>query len=836
RKWELDLARSLLYVEADRFTSNILFRGGTSADYDALRPLMDRAVGLLQRLYTRLDKEYEGLDDVTTAEYERIERSGRIARLEQDLALVDYWLAWARFYRALSRDVDDRLESRSPSPQRDAEYQVILEYLDDRSKLLSTAHSSTHHQAQALLLAGMIDRRMERFPRSLRRLGHSIDVVSSLIDDNEQRELDWVATLARVELVRCFRDAGHFQAAREALKAIHLWHGTGPDPDFSKSLIIALLERDALRAEADRLESTGRRPEADNLRLRAVAALADLAKQQSAYRDEIYATLYGMLGAGTDVDSLTPFERCAVVAGALGDADVLSGTIDELQRDGQRSDDDTVMAHEKRRADVLDRAISIARTMTLPGHDIAPELHAEAMYNLAVAYYRRGRRLDAASSFLAVAGEHQSFIRSQDAATFAVQLAWEMHQDAALAARPDVRALYLNALTTLTDTYPESESARYWVFFLGQHLARLERYEEAGGAYARVGTDHERFYEAIYLAAEARVRSLKRFAEQHANRIRDISRRATAAIRSARDAQGRLDAAVASAEVPMREMDLRRLGARCNVLIGEACAVKGVNRWAQALSTLEGFESRYPSQAGLIGRVLRTRMIALESLGRVEEASRLIPQYVASDPKGAVPTLQGLFDALHQEIERDNRAGLDDQARAASAVVIAEGMHRVALDQPDRFGPEAVYALRLQLAESLMEAGQVKRAKKLFAKCLAQDQARYNNGQPRDSRAILGSAQAHFQLEEYAEALPLFNRVFRGAAQGHSDWWQALLRDLQCRTELGHDASQIIKVIHQRKFLDGRMGGPKMRRKFDALLARNERRIDPSPDRQGGGF
>jgi hypothetical protein len=55
--------------------------------------------------------------------------------------------------------------------------------------------------------------------------------------------------------------------------------------------------------------------------------------------------------------------------------------------------------------------------------------------------------------------------------------------------------------------------------------------------------------------------------------------------------------------------------------------------------------------------------------------------------------------------------------------------------------------------------------------------------------------------------------------------WRALLRDLECRTELGEPPGGIIQVIRQRESMGSDLGGPAFADKFRSLLTRNERRL-----------
>ena len=81
-------------------------------------------------------------------------------------------------------------------------------------------------------------------------------------------------------------------------------------------------------------------------------------------------------------------------------------------------------------------------------------------------------------------------------------------------------------------------------------------------------------------------------------------------------------------------------------------------------------------------------------------------------------------------------------------------------------------------------------------------------------------------LGEFATALPLFNRLATGLAADDTLRWKALLRDLECRTALGHPPEGIIQVIEQQKTLGSSLGGPEMAAEFEALLRENQRRID----------
>jgi tetratricopeptide (TPR) repeat protein len=253
----------------------------------------------------------------------------------------------------------------------------------------------------------------------------------------------------------------------------------------------------------------------------------------------------------------------------------------------------------------------------------------------------------------------------------------------------------------------------------------------------------------------------------------------------------------------------------------------GVDGHRQALELLEGFEGKYPEASDLIGRVLRARIIAYEGLGWLAQAEQEIPRYVQSDPERAAATLQALFEAKTAEVERLRKLGRrgEAQRKTQSALLLAEQIYAWARRPGAGLADRDRSALALQLAEARLAAGQLQAALDLF-KTLSDDPDLAASG-AHTARLLLGLADTLIGLERYADALPHCNRLFRQTDKNTPLWWRALLGDLQCRTELGHDPAAIIRVIEQHRFLyRGRLGGTQVEGRFQALLERNRRRLE----------
>ncbi|MHC4066394.1 MAG: tetratricopeptide repeat protein, partial [Planctomycetota bacterium] len=219
-----------------------------------------------------------------------------------------------------------------------------------------------------------------------------------------------------------------------------------------------------LRAQATRAAAAGNSTLARRLRSQSVRPLIALARHSEAYRDAVYAAIYESLEPDQDPTAMHPFERCALVAGLLADA---QSTIPE--QDSVRA----VPAAD--RARLLDRAIRIADGLLADPGSLDRSLRAEVFYNLGVARYRRGQRLEAARAFLSAGRDFPNFPLAERATILAVQAAWEVGQEPGLKNRPDLRDLYLEALTVLTDQYPRSSAAAYWRFFRAQALQEIGR-------------------------------------------------------------------------------------------------------------------------------------------------------------------------------------------------------------------------------------------------------------------------------------------------------------------------------------------------------------------------
>jgi hypothetical protein len=266
--------------------------------------------------------------------------------------------------------------------------------------------------------------------------------------------------------------------------------------------------------------------------------------------------------------------------------------------------------------------------------------------------------------------------------------------------------------------------------------------------------------------------------------------------------------------------------AEAEVLLAEIDTQPQVGDPKRLLTRLDGFEERYPEDRRLIGRVLRARIIAYEATGELTAAEQAVPGYIASAPDQAGTTLQALFDATWAEVERYRARGADEQAdaKARSALLFAEQLYHWAGETNGAANPEQLHALRLQLAEARLAAGNAADALPLLAETAAFDAQRHNDGLAHDPRILMAQAEALLRLQRFEQALPIFNRAFQESPVNARHRFAALLGDLRCRTELREDPAGIINVIRQHRFLSPDLGGAQLKQEFADLEQRNEAR------------
>ncbi|MCO6437650.1 MAG: tetratricopeptide repeat protein [Phycisphaerae bacterium] len=793
-QWRFDLAHSLVYDEAEPYFTNILYRGGTEQDRTELAERTGRALAALDRLIEELSAEYERIDQMSIAEFERVERTGYVAAVDALAPRAEYLRLWTWFYDSLARGRED--------PQRLTELTHVLQGLEREGTLLETDHMQSRVQVQALLLAGMAARRINDPAAARSYLDRAVRVADKLSDEEERDRVAWAVTLARLERVRTERDDGKFDAALRELDRLREQIGRDESPaTFGLVLVAALEERNTYRDRAAVLSASGRSNDARKARRESWLALERVARRSPRHRNELYALVSGLVPSDATPASLDPFELAAVLAAAL-------------YEDGDATDD------------VRDAggAVAVGKYFLEHAATDAPDLVPEVLFNLAAAEYHRGRLAAAAERLLTLVHDYPQFEHAQRAAVLAVELAGELRRDETHADREAVQTLYQSALETLVRGFAGTDAAEYWRFYLAQVYEQNDEFQSAAEEYNRVVPSHEYAEEARFrrlrclalkLLADADkpdadVVAIRAAAASFLNLQRDYLQRATA------------DAAESRGDDPSasRRMRLRLLTAEVHLL-------PQLDQARIALDNLGELEGKLDAEPELRARYWRARLLALEQLGRLDEAGRVVPLFVDADPVRAGATLQSLYDGLVERIDqpRADKGIVAAQRRADFLLLLARHIDAWVSRRdpaPDSYERRAA---ALQLAEAYLRAGKYQAAKERFS-ALVEHLAEGSASDDFRTRSELGLAESLYRLDDYAAALPIFNRWVTALPDGDPRRWQALLRDLQCRTTQGQDPRDVLKVIRQQRYLYPDMGGNRFRSEFDRLERENQRRLD----------
>ncbi len=811
-EWRCVLAQSLLNEEAAPAIARIILLGGNADDRRVLADRAGRAVALLEKVVSDVDSEYARLDAMNLRDYERVEESGYIDRLETADAQARYLIIWAAFYDALPRAPRDTL--------RHQRLESVLDRLEEEAWLLEKPHDETHLQAQTLLLAGMAERLMGLDDAAERHLDEAVRAVQKISDPAEQKSLEWVTLRAVVERARALHHAGRGGAAAEVLDDFERKTAAGEE-SFGHRLVIAMARRALHKSAAAQARADKEPVRAAQEQAAATAELVRLAEGHAGHRDEIYGTLYDLMGADADLTSLDDIEKAALMAGLLRDARRMEDSAGAWPPPDGPPHPGGATPEALRR-----RVLQIGASMPPGGPAVHASLEPEIAFNLAVAYQQLGDSVEAARQFLRVGREYPRFPDALRASLLAVQLAYQLR--AAPQSDPAAGELYLDALAALVTRHGASPEARYWRFFYALALEDAGRYADAAAQYLLVEPLHEHALEAMCFRARSLGAALLHASQTNGSDAVSMRRGVAEILDLLRDFNARA-AELKSTAAPDRVREIDAMMAEAALVQARIQLLPMVGNPQRALEILAQFETTWPDAKRPMGAVLATRLTALQRLGRFDDAAALLPGYVAIDPAGAGATLQSLYTPLAEALEKESVDGAAEGAEMRSELArrIAEQLC-IWAQQPQSHVDEAgLRALKLQLGEALVRAGEPAQARQVFLECGARSAAAAPSGAGVDARAVMGLAESHYVSGEFDAALPLYNKIATTLSPQFPMRWKALLRDLQCRKELGHDPAGIAKVIQNqqvdRHYADPAAGGRYVSA-FEALLKASQRR------------
>ncbi|MGB0715162.1 MAG: tetratricopeptide repeat protein, partial [Phycisphaerae bacterium] len=737
-KWMFDLAHSLIYQEAEPYYSSIMYRGGGGDDRLKLQALAARALSNAENLINALTAEYERIDNLSLREFDRLERSGEVERLDRLMPQAAYLRAWALFYDAVPRDDDDATRS--------GRLRKILQYLEENPGLLTTPHVESKVQIQAYLLQGMTQRLLNDHAVSRDALSRAVTLSNRLVDRAERDSLRWAELLAHIEAVRNDVEDEKFTDAMTNIKSFRRFVSDECAGEFQYEFLAAMLER---WMHLERAKGATSNSSARERYLReswqVVLAVRQRFPNQVA---EINAVLFGDLDPSRDSASLDPVETAATVAGMLTQADQFADRADEL----------------------LANAADVGQAFVEKAPREAGPIIPEIIYNVAVARYRLQEHGAAARMFLKLVKEHPRYSSGRRAADFAVELAFSFYDQNAdeisAGGAQEVVAFYRDALETLLQSYPDFESARYWRFYYAQLLMELEAFTEAANQFAQVDVNHEQYLRGVFLRLKCLAESLKGVdpdaagvasVNRQVEEFNDVRRMLQVLLTS----YGQADSASANDDDRLR----RSLAARTRLIDAEVQLLPVLAAPSRALESLVGFEKDFSDFPNLFGDLWRIRLLSFEKLGQIEDAAKAIPAFIAADPRHAGPTLQRLYEELWMELESQVEAvvltpeqGISMQ-KALLAELLADHIYDWSMRKDSTLNLEERQFLRVQQARAKLAAGKYEMARKLFESAGAKPALPEDRNRPLSVELEVGYAESIFYMHDFELALLKFNHL-----------------------------------------------------------------------------
>ncbi len=796
-EWRLALGKDLIYKQAEPYYNNILFRGGSKEDRARLLAISTRATETFDALIKVIERWDRDAQHLSESELRRLDNTGELDRRRELDLNARYFASWAKFYRALAAP---------PGKDRQAVLDEIITYLTvEKKDWIETDHAQSGVQCQSLLLLGMTYRLkgdQNADEQAVKYLRQAVERAAKLTDPGEKRDLQWVVFLGKMEQIKVQRDTGQYAEALASIKAMTQEMADAPSSP-STELAAALLEGSIYRKQAEAAKAKKNVKTYTRLMAQSRQPLIALANRRPQAKARIYASIYPLLGKDPKQDELGPFDKNVYVVGLLNDAARAQRRVEQIRKAAAGKLDPArrkqIVQLNAERTASLAKAIQTAELLLADKSELAERLRPEALFNLAVCCFESGKLLRAVQTFDRLARDFPAFNRSRDAASHAVQIAADLNRDPANSDRPEIRQVFIEALRTLTGRFADSDEARYWQFFLANTIELAGDDRAAAEAYAKVSPDHAHYLDARYYRMGCLRRSFERAVASQPADEASVRRQAEKLLAEATDCANLIAKSVDQIDDKKRQAELEQFAGDALLTIARLTNEPPLQDYQATMKTLAGFEDRYGRYRDLIGRSMRLKIVALQGLDRLDQAKQLIPDYVRRDPENAGATLGALLTSMRQEVERARQRDQDKAARkaAAESVELAVWLYRWARVNRQRVKPDELFAIRVQLAQAYLEAGQYEPALKLFQECFEQDKARSSEGEPSHGPTLIGLAESHYRLAQQAAKAGQYDRAAEGfqtasrrfmvvwqRTERHTPlWWRAFVRGLQVPVE-----------------------------------------------------
>jgi tetratricopeptide (TPR) repeat protein len=453
-----------------------------------------------------------------------------------------------------------------------------------------------------------------------------------------------------------------------------------------------------------------------------------------------------------------------------------------------------------------------------------------ALYTRAAALLQVGNKAEAGRLFREVAEKFPEYRYAKAAAGYAVGARGQVYENAKT---DENRQAYEDALAWFVKNHLESDPEQ--AYFYALVLYRGEKYLEAADAFARVPKTATRYPDSRYWVALCRLEHFRnrvlasRDKQLILSGARDVAKRLIDYTKYAFEAQ--------KADLPDEKKQLLLEWAEfAYINAADVYLYQEVSLPADALPILEEMEKRFELTKDMRGRVLKLKIDAYQKLGRLDDARRVLDEFLAvAQPQEVGPVLRGLFAAMTDDVrelikrgKKELAATKVDQAKTLGSRFLTwlEGSNL-----PDK--QIEIENTRYDLAELYLAVGEHGQALQIYQEIAGPKPEDVKRGEPLPEDAIYGMARAHEGLGDaaaspeeakpnYERSLELWRVLLDVAEMTPADRWERDYHLLYCKFKLGQK-EEVKKAITALDIMkDEPLGGsdPALNKKFRELEAK----------------
>ncbi|MBN2581804.1 MAG: tetratricopeptide repeat protein [Planctomycetes bacterium] len=521
-----------------------------------------------------------------------------------------YQMAWTSYYLAYSL------------PDGDKDRENLLK--DAIAKFTNFAKREDDFQAKWESFKGI--------GMCYRELGDSQQAVENLRKAlSEKAQVNFRITVY-YEIAQTYLAGGKYAEARQTVEELRKWNPEGLNESFHGQNLLPLLDARITLAEGQ----TDPAKREEGLEMMRKLWL------RGGFWYELVASEVGKLIAKTDVGELKPFELWIVASEAFNA---------EKYQEAVK---------------YFEQYVKIVPT--------SDSTHPVAKYNLARCYDKLSEAADggakeqlmimAANGFQEIAEKFPKFDARDQAAQACVKMWSEIYKSNST---PENLERYTEMVAWLSGKGPAKDaSSAETQWLLARLLKHQGKFDEAAAAFAKVTTDSENYYEAMYeapncFALDVLQNKIDRVSQQQ---IKSLADEAVNKIEAYVD----LSAKVSNPPAELRK-SLRENAAKLLVSGAELLSQKEIQQFARGLKLIERYQQQYEDQSQLMGAALKVKIYCYQGLGQTGKAFDEIGILIKNSSSDVViNVLRDLFIDITEETRQLVNRGMLDRARECVAM------------------------------------------------------------------------------------------------------------------------------------------------------------------------